>query len=135
MNTPIKQLILLAGFGLAALSINAAPDERVDHFKGKPAPTLEVALANLATYNAKLADLISGETLTAQAMVDIHEISYTLENAFETIAREHARLADLLEEVHLASERLDSATIKASGQAFLTGTAPLTRAAAPKTKE
>lgn len=128
MKTSIQKIILILCIGLAALGLSASDAPRVDHFKGKPAPTLEIALRNLATYNARLAELLVEESLTPQAMVEIHQLSYTLENALETIAREHARLAELLEEVHVASERFDAAAILASGKTYLTGSEPLIRA-------
>lgn len=102
-------------------------EERPEHFKGRPAPTLEAALANLTDYNARLEALLKKDRLAPEDLLQVHQLSYTLEQALEKLGEEQARLAALLEEVHLASERGDSKTVKASGGAYLKGAAPLTR--------
>ncbi|TVP81060.1 MAG: hypothetical protein EA353_02330 [Puniceicoccaceae bacterium] len=118
----IHFLILLA-FGCCAAGLSAA--ERHAHFEGKPAPTLEQALQNLAEYNQKLAAQLEKAELSADDILEIHQLSYTLENALETFAREQARAAELLEEMHVASEMGQRAVIKSSGQAYLKAVGPL----------
>lgn len=102
-------------------------EQRFDHFEGKPSPSLPAALSNLAEYNAQLAALLEQDTLSAEDLHRVHQLTYTLENALEKLASEGVRLADLLEEVHLASERGDKNTVATSGKAYLQGSAPLTR--------
>ncbi len=102
-------------------------EELPGHFKGKPAPTLEVAIANLTESNAKLEALLEKETLEPKELVQIHEMSYTMENALKKLGEEQARLAALMEEVHRASESGDGKKVKDSGAAYLKGTAPLVR--------
>ncbi|MEX1033154.1 MAG: DUF6746 family protein [Cellvibrionaceae bacterium] len=123
----MKVINTLALVGTLAFTLPAVADERPDHFEGKPSPTLEVALGNLSEYNPRLAALLEKDTLSPEDLHQVHQLTYTLENALEKLASEQARVAELLEEVHQASERADSATVKASGRAYLKGTAPLTR--------
>ena len=101
--------------------------EKVDHFEGEASPTLEIALTNLTNYNAKLEQLVLQETLTPEDFHQIHELTYTLENAMGRLAEEQARLSVILEEVHLASESGDTAIVKENGKAFVEGTKPLTQ--------
>lgn len=114
----IKRPLLLA----AALSFTlpgfASPDERPAHFKGEPSTTLEEAFGNLASYNRKLETLLAGE-LTPQAMAEIHQITYTLENALQKIESEVDDLAETLEEVHVASEHNDTVTTREKGKVYL----------------
>ena len=117
-------LIAFIAFTLSCFSYFGFAQE-VEHFEGKPSPTLEAALANLTQFNAELEVLIEQESLSPEDHHQIHELTYTLENAMKRLNEEQLRLSELLEEVHLASERADSETVKASGSAFLKGTAPL----------
>ncbi len=116
----------LLAIQLTLLSASFA-EERFAHHEGKPAPTLDVALVNLKEGNAKLAEILKKDTLKMADLHEVHVLSYTIENALERIGKEQARLAELMEEVHLASEKNDAETVKASGQAFLEAAAPLTR--------
>lgn len=106
-------VLLIANVGIAQDNL-----QRPDHFKGLEAPTLEVALANLTSYNEKLKQRLAGE-LTPVDMAAIHQLTYTLENALETISNEVKEIADLLEEVHIASETMDVETAKKSGARYL----------------
>lgn len=105
--------------GIASFTAAHADDERPEHFKGEPAETLDQALANFSEYNAKLAEILAREELTAKDLYEVHQLTYTLENALETIRNEYAGLAETLEEVHVASEHNDNATVKSRGQAYL----------------
>ena len=100
------------------LSTQVSASERPDHFKGKPADTLEQAVANFSEYNQKLKAVLAGE-LTPLAMAEIHELTYTIEVALEKIHTETGKLKVTLEEVHIASEHMDMATAKSSGDAYI----------------
>lgn len=100
------------------LGTAAADDDRVEHFEGKPAETLEEAVANFAEANAEMAGLLEGR-LSDQDLVRIHELSYTLENALERISREVDSLAVTLEDIHVASEQMDRETIRTQGSTYL----------------
>lgn len=116
----MKFLTIAATFLLALMATgNATASDRVDHFKGLPADTLEEAVRNFSEYNERLAAIVAQEELSAADMATVHELTYTLENALERINQEFAALADSLEEVHVASETDDREDTQAKGQAYL----------------
>lgn len=103
-----------------ALAMPVLAEDRPGHFQGKPAETVEEALAILHEQNPRLEALVERDTLTSQeVVVEVHQLTYTLENALEVLADEHERVAELLEEVHVASEANDAATVKRSGREYL----------------
>ena len=115
----MKHLLPALGLGVAMFAAALVQaDERPDHYKGKQSNTLEQAVANFSEYNQRLNVLLASE-LTPLAMVEIHELTYTLEVALEKIHSETAKLKDTLEEVHVASEHMDMANAKRSGELYL----------------
>lgn len=114
----INRPLLLAAALSFSLPAFAAQDEREEHYKGEPARTLEEAFKNMAAYDKKLEKLIAGE-LTPEAMDEVHQITYTLENALQRITSEVTGLADTLEQVHQASEHNDVAVTREKGKAYL----------------
>lgn len=102
-------------------------EERAPHHDGKPAPTLTVALDNLKKANAELAEILQKKKLSGGDLNQVHILSYTIENALERIGIEQKRLAELMEEVHVASEQSEPEKVKSSGAAFLKAAAPLLR--------
>ena len=115
----MKHLLSAVCFGIAiCAAAHLQADERPDHYKGKPSNTLEQAVANFSEYNQRLKVLLASE-LTPMAMVEIHELTYTLEVALEKIHSETAKLKDALEEVHVSSEHMDMENAKRSGDAYI----------------
>ena len=112
----LQALVLLA-LGVPAIGVFADTD-RVEHFKGKPAETLEQALTNLSEGNQSLAQLLE-RPITAETSYEIHQLTYTLENALERIEDEMDRLEDTLETVHLASEANRADRLERYGQQYL----------------
>ncbi len=110
----------------AVMGLGSAQADEVDHFEGKPAPTLQAAMDNLETGNEQLRSLLAGD-LSATDMGRVHEVTYTLENALARIAEAREEAATVLEEVHLASERNDTETVQADGDAYLEATAAFSR--------
>lgn len=112
--------IFAATLSLSLLStpLLASDDKRPDHFEGKKSETLEQALDNLREYNQKLAAVMQGE-LTPQKMAEIHQLTYTLEEALQKLDDEVETLQDVLEEVHLGSERMDFDNVKSNGKKYL----------------
>lgn len=106
---------------LFALSFSAMiqAEERPDHFKGKPSETLEQAVANFSEYNGKLADLLAKDALSPHDLHQVHELTYTLENALEKLNAELVELANTLEAVHVASESGDAKTTQEQGASYL----------------
>lgn len=95
-----------------------ASDDRPDHFRGEPAETLEQAISNLSEYNQRLEAVLAQE-LTPERLLEIHELTYTLENALGRIEQELEDIAETLEDVHVASELLDADAAKRHGDAYL----------------
>lgn len=115
----MKTLTSIALACLLGVAIPALADERPDHYAGEPSETLEQAVSNFSEYNDKLKDLLSKDELSASDLNEVHQLTYTLENAVEKIRSEYADLAEVLEEVHVASETNEPSTVKEKGQAYL----------------
>lgn len=104
-------------------------DDRAEHFEGEEAANLEEAVANLVAYNDRLEELLKQDELSAEDMNQIHNYSYTLENALQKVQEETQTVAANLEEVHLASERMDEETVRAQGEVYLETTHTLLHSA------
>ena len=117
VSNALKVMALLA-FWMPALGVFADTD-RVEHFKGKPAETLEQALENLHEGNQALDRLLNETPITAETSYEIHQLTYTLENALERMRGEMERLAEELESVHLASEANQGDRLDRHGQQYL----------------
>lgn len=113
--------------GVMLCSAMASASERPAHFKGKEATTLSEAVALYTEHNQQLAVLIAKKQLTAEELFEVHQLTYTLENAVQKMQSEMTDIAAVLEEVHLASEKNDSATVKARAQVYLNKSAPLSK--------
>lgn len=113
-------LTLFVALGAAQFSAAQEQPVRPSHYKGQPSATLEQAVTNFSEYNTKLTLLLEQETLSAQDLNEIHQLTYTLENALGKLQEELATLAEVLEEVHVASETADAATVKTRGRVYLT---------------
>lgn len=97
-----------------------------DHFKGEPANTLEQAIANFSEYNHKL-DQVLTEELTPETMNEVHQLTYTLENALQKLDNEIDELEETLEKVHKASEHTDPDTVRSAGEKYLTNSRKIVR--------
>ncbi|MHA7833568.1 MAG: DUF6746 family protein [Algiphilus sp.] len=96
-----------------------ADEDRPQHFDAIEPKSLQEALTYFAIYSEALEELLEKESLTSADMTRIHEMSYTLENALGKMRDELASTAEALEEVHLASERVDEDTVRREGAVFL----------------
>ena len=97
----MKLLFATMLFSLAGL---AQASERLDHFKGEQPKSMIEAYSILQTYNEKLEAIIAQETLSASDLNDIHQITYSLENALQYIDANLRSTAEQLEVVHKLSE-------------------------------
>ncbi|WP_100638903.1 DUF6746 family protein [Marinobacter salexigens] len=113
--TIVRQFTAVAASLLISVPALASDD---DHFKGVPANTLEQAVANFSEYNNKLEKVLAGD-LTPEAMNEVHQLTYTLENALQKLDDEIDELEDTLEKVHKASERADPDTVRTAGEQYL----------------
>jgi len=119
------QLISVAAFSVLLSLSAAAHDERPDHFSGKTVTTEAEARSYFSQYNQKLATLLALPELSPAQLLEIHEITYTLENALAKLPTEAAKVADLLESLHLASEYANAADAKKQGEQYLQAVAAL----------
>lgn len=116
MQKLMKSTVLAVALVVAGGAV--ADDDRPDHFKGLAAPDLQTAVANFSEYNKLLEQELSGE-LTNANLEKIHQLTYTLEVALEKIEDELEDLAEVLEEVHLASEKYNREAVKELAPAYL----------------
>lgn len=112
-------LSLCIGLFSLASTPSAADTDRVEHFQGQSAESLGEALEHLHRYNARLAALIEADEITAETSYEVHELTYTLENALGRLAEELGVVQDTLEKVHLASEADQGEVIATQGQHYL----------------
>ncbi|TDY02623.1 DUF6746 family protein [Thiohalophilus thiocyanatoxydans] len=121
-----RPLLFAAAFALVMPTFSAQADDEPEHFEGEPSRTLEEALNNLSVYNKKLEKLLDSG-MTPEKMGEVHQLTYTLENALKRIEDEVDDLAETLEEVHLASERAEDDTVMEKGKIYLDGSGKLIR--------
>jgi dsDNA-specific endonuclease/ATPase MutS2 len=114
-----KRLLIPVFVASCCAALGVHSEERFDHYKGKPADTLEQAVANFSSHNEMLAEILARKDLDIEALVAIHEITYTLENALEKINAELEELAEVLEELHVASETANFEGTREHGKAYL----------------
>ncbi|MBK5942531.1 hypothetical protein CCR79_01370 [Halorhodospira halophila] len=82
------------------------------HYEGEEPEGLAEALTLLAERQERLEELLAADALADEAFHEIHEMSYTLENAVERIQGDVDRMAEHVEAIHLGSERLDEDAIR-----------------------
>lgn len=117
----MKKILAITALTATAFGLNAAwaDSDKVQHFKGLDAPDLSTALTNLSEYNQKLSQVISKENLTAEDLAEIHQLTYTLENAIERIEDEVEDIGEILENVHVASETMEPETAQSEAKKYL----------------
>ncbi len=114
----MKNSVKSALFAAALLGSGAVSAGEVNHFKGLPAENLEQAVTNFSEYNHRLELLLAGE-LGPKQLGEVHELTYTLENALAKMNDELKQLAETLEAVHKASETADAKTVYEQGKQYL----------------
>lgn len=123
----IKTLLLTTLCSGLIATAAVADDDRPEHFKGEPAPDLETAVSNFSSYNQELASLLEQDELSPEDLAEIHQLSYTLENALGKISEEVDSMAVTLEEVHLGSETDDPERVQSNGETYLKAAQTLVR--------
>lgn len=116
-----NSLLTVTALSLGLLSFGSAQahDHAVKHFKGVPSETYQQAISNLQQYNPKLSEIMAKDTLTPKDMAEIHQLTYTLENAIERIQAHLQQTAEVLEEVHQASENAHYDKALTQGRIYL----------------
>jgi|AntRauMFilla1563_2_1112583.scaffolds.fasta_scaffold29718_1 hypothetical protein len=111
---------IFAAFCLTLSAASFASDDRqYDHFPGLKAPTMAIALCNISRYNELLAQIIQKDEISVADMTNVHELTYTLENAIGKLSEDLLEAKVDLEQVHLASETLQVAIIKRHADLYL----------------
>lgn len=106
---------------LSVLALTAQPalaSDRPAHFTGEAIANAKQALATLVESNAKLATILAGE-LNPTTMTEVHQLTYTLENALALIPAADDEIKEVLEEVHLGSETMDKERVRSNGEYYL----------------
>ncbi|TQV81220.1 hypothetical protein FKG94_08945 [Exilibacterium tricleocarpae] len=91
----------------------------IRHYKGADVGDYQQATSLLKTYNETLQAILKKETLTSTDAGNIHKLTYTLENALEKMRSDIVKTAEILEELHLSSERNDVDKMKKFGNDYL----------------
>lgn len=110
---------LVTATAIALGHLVPATAEQVTHYAHEPSETLEQAMDNFVSYNAKLADVLERRPLTTADMEEVHEYTYTLEIALAKINEELGALPVVLEEVHQTSEGDDPERLRGAVEAYL----------------
>lgn len=118
MRKSLVLVAVVAMYSVVPMTFASGPGEKISHYKGKPSETLSEAVRNFAEYNAKLEILLKGK-VDDNAMADVHELTYTLENALGKMNEETAKLAATLEALHQASEKHDREAVLRHGNQYL----------------
>ena len=105
----ILQTILISFLVLTPFTVQASEDQKTDHYEGKEFGTAEDARAALIDTTQKMAAVINTDKLDISKMEEVHQISYTTEDALAVVAKHNDKhdfsaLAEKLEAVHQASE-------------------------------
>lgn len=121
MRIPFRLLTGAMGLVLSIACWADTQGARPAHYKGEPAETTQQAVTNLNQYNPRLEAILAKGELTAMDMHEVHQLTYTLENALQRIHADLETTAALLEEVHLASETDKPEVVQKRGKAYLEG--------------
>ena len=122
---PATSRVAVTVFAIALGGVLGAQASGVDHYEGEPSETLEQAVENFTTYNAKLTEVLERDPLSMADIQEVHEYTYTLERALAKMQDELGDLAVTLEEVHQASEGEDAEALRVVSQRYLRAAAPL----------
>lgn len=118
MLSTFRNRLIVAALSASFMPLAQASDEP-KHFKGVPSDTLQQAVDNLKAYAPKLAEILNKDTITPADMGEIHQLTYTLENAVIRLDEHIDHMEESLEDVHQASEKAQYDTVKTQGNRFL----------------
>ncbi len=121
----IKTSIISLLFIFSVTAGNAFAGERADHYKGKVPKSLGQAMNYLRSHNTQLNTLLKAEKLSPQQLDEIHQMTYTMENAIKKLKNEVTLISDSLEALHKASETGKTKITKNLGEKYLLLSKPL----------
>jgi len=105
--------------GVAAPALGSEDEEEFQHYRAEKAETLEQAVRNFSEYNKRIAEVLKQGELSPADVEEIHEATYTLENALERIEEGMEELEETLETLHRASEEHREADVRKAARAYL----------------
>lgn len=115
----MKALFIATVVGIFSLASQPTlASDRPAHFKGETIANTQQALVTLTEANAKLGAILAGE-LNPTTMTEIHQLTYTLENALALIPTADDEIKEVLEEVHQGSETMDTERVRNNGEYYL----------------
>lgn len=99
-------LIAMAVFAFASFTTTSLYADEIEHYEGKEFDSKKEAMKALMMTTEKMAIWAAEEDLDVAKMEQIHEISYTTENAVAYLNKKTKLddLAEKLEAVHISSE-------------------------------
>ena len=107
----MKQFGFLAFLATVLLAFPAHADEdRTEHYKGEAVKTSQEALKALKDHNAEIAEILKKEELEFLDLENIHEISYSLENAIDKLIADQSEETSKLEAVDEAVQAIHYAS-------------------------
>jgi len=115
-------LAIAASLAMGLLTGPALADEdkeAYEHYRAEKAETLEQAVKNFSEYNKRVADVLKKSELSPADVEEIHEATYTLENALERMEEGMEGLEETLETLHRASEAHQVTAVREAGKAYL----------------
>ncbi|WP_395342300.1 DUF6746 family protein [Ningiella sp. W23] len=113
------KLIAISSIAAIFFASPALADDTNQHFVPIDSPDLTAAICNAQAHNKKLAPLVAKESHTVEDLLEIHEITYTLENALMRIEKDLEKMKNDLEEIHLGSESMKADRISKFGAEYL----------------
>ena len=114
-----KRILMAVSVIVMSLSGAGQAEDRPGHFKGKPAETLEQAVSNFSEANTRMAEVLAKKTLAPMDMHEVHQLTYTQENALKKISKELEVLEETLEKIHVASESGKVDVVRTQGKDYL----------------
>lgn len=122
-TTPVW-MALIIGF-LSPVTLTQAQASDDEHFEGEQPETYVQAQAVLQKYNAQLAAFAEDGEISPAEMGQVHELTYTLENALEKMEDTLDQVAERLEVVHEGSEHGAYQSVLDNTRQYLQASTPL----------
>ena len=114
VNKMINTITLIA----CAMRSTGALAEEPQHFGGKKFSDITTALSTFHEYNERLERKLEGD-LKPIDLHEIHELTYTIEDALAYITNSLYKVAEDLESVHVATEYANPEKVATHGALYL----------------
>lgn len=114
----MRSLLPSSIFAVALSFATSALAESPAHFEGQTFTDISQAVKVFNDYNKRFEEKLEGE-LNGLDLHEIHELTYTMENAVAYITQSMYTVAEELEAVHQATELSNPDVVKKSGKKYL----------------